>query len=185
MSRRIFLQNIFINHLSEKKYIEIDDLPGIEVGNSIAEEFNDFKLDKLNNDHACWCCGLYFDGEVFIIPIFMTTDITENKNNEYAIYKNSIDSDNYIETQIVKSFGNFCSILCANRFLLETIELPASCKKNYTQLLYYHYRKLLGGRVSFLPPAHPKFKMKKYGGEWTEEEFVKNNKILLNNYLKL
>ena len=183
---KILLRGIFIENINN--YKEEEDNNYI---NTIVEDNKNFwdELEKTyeiqenkkeTTDLACWSCSLFFEDKAWGIPIFTNNDIINERSEEYHIHNNTLDSTSRLEKKITFYYGNFCSICCAMRYLLESIELPSNYKQIYKNLLYYTYEKVVGHRITYIPPAHPKTKMKIYCGKdgWSEEEYREKNRIL-------
>jgi hypothetical protein len=182
MSVILFLPNILINHLCiNKKSSEI--LNETVIYDKLENKnFMEFITENQEiESFACWNCTLVSENKWFI-PIDINRDIKiKKKDDVYRAF--FIDNNNKKEHIEIKRFGNFCSIICAYRFLHETIEIEESSRQNYYALLIYVYFKKTGKRISFIPYALPKHAMKKYGGIMTEEEYREKNKKIEENDL--
>ena len=99
---------------------------------------------------------------------------------QYKIHADLLDGIHREESELIKYYGNFCTIFCAIKYLQETEEFTQKCKENYGKFLYLIYSKYCKKKIYYIPPALPKTLMKIYCGDkgMTEIEFKSANKAL-------
>lgn len=188
---KILLKGIFINHLSTRDVIEDIKVPEtiIETDQFFWEELektSSLSLERGNEEItektelACWSCGLFFEESPWGIPVFSSSDIEPTTAAHYELHHNLLDSTSRAEKKGTKDMGNFCGVCCAIRFITESPEIPRNLKKIYTNLLYHKYEQMVGRKISYIPPAHPRYKMRIYCGQdgWSEQEYKEKNKQL-------
>lgn len=183
MTRRIFLENVFLTKLVETVEKVKDQLIGLTI-----EDNNDFwqkientpAVDPNSEELLCWNCALYPLEYESGIPLFSYTDIVKNYQSNYELHHNLFDSINTKEIRCEKYMGHFCSIFCKISHLNTTAEIPEHDKERCRKMIYYNYGMKVGRRVAYIPPAHPRYRMKTYCGSagWSQQEYREKNKLL-------
>lgn len=180
---RILLENIFLQDLVEEEVIIEENLLGITIFDA-AENIWD-KIENLPKipsaeDLQCWHCTLVPQGPTEGIPLFTYNDLQFKEQVNYELHHNLHDSILRSEIKREKYIGVFCNSLCAIAFLDETCIIPAKDKEKCRKTMY-HIRGLKDGRkVSYIPPAYPRYLMKIYSGVngWSPQEYREKNKAL-------
>jgi hypothetical protein len=158
-----------------------------ETVETIVEEDLEFwnKLEKIaivvenKEEIACWNCCLFFTTKCWGIPTFTFTEVIPgSKSTEYELFHNLLDGVSKREVSNVSCFGKFCSIVCANRFLTETAEIPQTVKSMYRNLLYFAYSQYVQKKISYIPMSIPPHEMKIFCGSkgLSEHEYREKNK---------
>lgn len=188
MSGRVLLKGIYMSMFEHEK--KINDISTIET---VIEQDNEFWdiIEKIaittqnTEEYACWNCCLLYTTKTWGIPIFTFTDVKIQYQVEYKLHHNLLSSINKSEFNNIKTLGHFCSIVCAVRYLDETIDIPRNNKEGYKNLLYFAYSQYCGQRVLYIPPSHPRNKMRIYCGPggWSEQEYREHNKALESNII--
>jgi len=183
MSGRVLLKGVYMSmYNAEKKsqdIITIDTV--IEQDSNFWDEIEKIAIVTENtNEYACWNCGLLYISKTWGIPIFTFTDVETKYQTEYKLHHNLLSSINKTEFTNIKTLGHFCTIMCAVRYLEETIDIPRNNKDSYKNLLYFAYSQHRGQQVHYIPPAFPKSRMRIYCGPegWSEQEYREHNKNL-------
>jgi hypothetical protein len=130
---------------------------------------------------ACWYCSLCFKGKPWFIPVAWTRGVIDREKVTYDINLNFPQSDQCIETTIIRTDGNFCSPFCAKRYIEEYKKYTPNIRKKNINMLHYQCEQFLGYNPNYIPSAPDKTKMKKYCGESgiTESEY---QKLIKRNY---
>lgn len=169
----IFLKNIFYSKLNQKltnsvSFTSIDDQSiNKEYDNSIDKIINQntdyqYKYSDetipniyINNDIwpkqtniLCWNCNMKFDNQPKFIPIKLNKNA--NGEDEFDV------------------LGNFCSLPCSIRYLYDYIK-DLNKKYEYEKLIKYLYK------IRVLYPANDKITLNKFGGRYTESQYIKQN----------
>ena len=183
MSGRVLLKGIYMSmYDTEKKTTSI-----LTIETSFDQSVNFWDdIEKIaifsqnQNEYACWNCGLLYLTKSWGIPIFTFTDIKNEYQKEYRLHHNLPGSLTRSEFSNLKTYGHFCSIVCAVRFLEESLDIPRNIKDKYRNLLYFAYSQYCGHKVCHIPPAYSKTRMRIYCGPegWSEQEYREKNKAL-------
>lgn len=204
MERPILLRGIFLS----KQVINPNDLlPEIIIESN--RQTGDLPEVEVLSQFPCWTCSLYFVESCKRIPLHFFNEIKVKKTpfNEtvnlgkkivcvssnfqkyvssvshncapYEDYTNLPDSIGRVEVKSVSYYGNFCTIFCLMRYLEESYEIAAERKVILRKNMLYHESQLRGRKITHIPLAYPKTRMKMYSGEgWTEDQFKAENKAL-------
>lgn len=105
---------------------------------------------------------------------------TNELKYNYKPHNDLLDGIHREEVEMVRYYGNFCTIFCAIRYLQETEEFTKNCKENYKNILYLLFSKQCKKKVFYIPPSLPKTLMKIYSGNMglSEAEYKNANKAL-------
>lgn len=165
----ILLKNVFPDENYYNTNIKNDDLSNDEITFGKKQKLKNFysiphffiNMDEWpdNSPLVCWYCGNSFQTP----PIPLAIDFT-------------------IETKIFKTVGNFHSWPCCRSFIENEQEEKQRIELNH--LLYMIHKNMTGKNYKYIPTAPPKFKQQKYGGNLSEEDYMKLVKELYQNISK-
>ena len=140
----------------------VDDLLEQSLYEGIEAKANEVIYDKipamfttlsewpLTTNLCCWFCTRSFSSRPWFVPL--------------QLKQNAEDPDQ-IE---IKTDGNYCS---ANCVVAVINKMDRSIRESVFRNLFIIVKMFTGRDITTITPAHDKNRMKKYGGEYTEEEY--------------
>lgn len=167
---------IYLDGITLDDYDDIADqfdnrlMEETETFGSVATEYDKIPLIitrysewPVSTNLQCWNCDFTFSNRPVYIPLYIKGNVTD------CLVSSSLTTTieerfNNVEIGIK---GNFCTFGCAVNYVL-TIE-----KGEYYANLILLYSLITGKRASRLIQSPSKYIMKKYGGDVSEDEYIK------------
>lgn len=148
----ISLKDIFaVDDLHEQKlYEELETKASEVIYDKIPEMFTILSEWPLTTNLCCWYCTRSFSTRPWFVPI----QLKENAENPEQIE--------------MRVEGNYCS---ANCVVAVINKIDKAIRESTYRNLFVIVKMFTGRNVTAITPALDKTKMKKYGGNYTEEEY--------------
>jgi len=136
--------------LEQKLYENLEAKPSEIIYDKIPPLFTSLSEWPTSTNLHCWQCTRSFSGRPWFIPISL---------------KQNVENPEQIE---MKTDGNYCSANCGVTIINK---MDKQVREKIHRNMFIIVELFTGKKVDTIIPAPEKNKMKKYGGEWSEEEF--------------